>query len=244
MRVPVIRGVIDRRVLVNFRVEPSALAAVLPQPLQPKLVRGYGIGGICLIRLRDIRPRLIPSAFGITSENAAHRIAVQWGDDREGVFIPRRDTSSWFNSLVGGRLFPGVHHHSRFSIREDHPTYSISIVSATNVPILQVKASASESLPESSVFSTLAEASRFFQAGSMGFSPSRQSGVLDALELRTHTWSMEPLSVTSVSSSFFQDSSRFPHGRVHFDSAFLMRHIEHEWHSHEPLYCGQSPRAA
>ena len=33
-------------------------------------------------------------------------------------------------------------------------------------------------------------------------------------------------------------------GSVQFDSAFLMRHIQHEWHSHQPLYCGQRRRAA
>jgi Uncharacterized conserved protein (COG2071) len=244
MRVPVIRGVIDRRVLVNFRVEPSALAAVLPEPLRPKLVGGYGIGGICLIRLRDIRPRYFPSAFGISSENAAHRIAVQWDRDHDAVFIPRRDTSSWFNTLLGGRIFPGVHHRSRFYVTEDHPNYSIRIVDPAEAPILQIRASAVESLPSSTVFSSLADASSFFEAGSLGFSPSRQPDTLDALELRTHTWKMEPLSVTSVSSSFFGDPSRFPLGTVQFDSAFLMRHIEHEWHSREPLYCGQLRRVA
>jgi len=244
MRLPVIRGLIDRRILVNFRVEPSALAAVLPQPMRPKLVRGYGIGGICLIRLRDIRPRFIPSGLGVTSENAAHRIAVHWDESHEGVFIPRRDTSSWFNSFAGGRIFPGVHHHSRFSVHEDHPAYSISIVDATDAPVLQVQASVAASIPSSSVFSTLAEASCFFEAGSMGFSPSRQPDVLDALELRTRTWHMEPLSVISVASSFFEDSSFFPPGSVQFDSAFLMRDIEHEWHNHQQLYCGQPRRAA
>ncbi|HXT52418.1 MAG TPA: DUF2071 domain-containing protein, partial [Thermoanaerobaculia bacterium] len=100
MRIPVIRGVIERRILVNFRVDPAALAAVLPEPLRPKLVGGYGIGGICLIRLRDIRPRLVPKAFGIRSDNAAHRIAVEWPGGGEGVYVPRRDTNSRLNSLA------------------------------------------------------------------------------------------------------------------------------------------------
>ena len=244
MKVPVIRGVIDRRILVNFRVDASALATVLPGPLRPKLVRGHGVAGICLIRLRDIRPRWIPSALGVSSENAAHRIAVQWDDAHEGVFIPRRDTSSRFNSLVGGRLFPGVHHRSRFVVREDHPRYSISIVDPTGAPILDVQASVASAMPTASVFASLAEASSFFQSGSIGLSPSRHPDVLDSLELRTQTWSMAPLSVSSVASSFFEDPRTFPPGSVQLDSAFLMRHIQHEWHSHQPLYCGQQRRAA
>src|ERR1700676_284336 len=93
MRIPIIRGTMDRRILVNFRVDPGVLAKLLPEPFRPKVVNGYGLAGICLIRLKHLRPRLFPRAFGVSSENAAHRIAVEWNEDgelREGVFVPRR----------------------------------------------------------------------------------------------------------------------------------------------------------
>jgi len=76
MKIPVIRGVIERRILVNFRVDPEALNRVLPAPFRPKLVDGVGMAGICLIRLKHIRPNFLPAFLGISSENAAHRIAV------------------------------------------------------------------------------------------------------------------------------------------------------------------------
>jgi hypothetical protein len=65
MRIPVIRGVIDRRILVNFRVDPRVLAGILPRPFRPKLVNGVGMAGVCLIRLKGIRPAFLPrpSAF-------------------------------------------------------------------------------------------------------------------------------------------------------------------------------------
>src|SRR4051812_28065039 len=106
MQIPVIRGTIERRILVNYRVDPDVLRTLLPAPFRPKLVRGFGIAGICLIRLKHVRPKFWPAAIGVQSENAAHRIAVEWDDNgvlREGVFIPRRDTNSRFNSLLGGR---------------------------------------------------------------------------------------------------------------------------------------------
>ena len=56
MKLPTIEGVIDRRVLVNFRVEPRTMAALLPSSLRPQLVDGWAIAGICLIRLQDLRP--------------------------------------------------------------------------------------------------------------------------------------------------------------------------------------------
>jgi hypothetical protein len=240
----VIRGTIERRMLVNFRVDPAALAAVLPAPMVPKLVGGYGLGGICLIRLGGIRPAFLPKAVGVTSENAAHRLAVEWGDGRSGVFIPRRDTSSWLNSLAGGRLFPGVHHLSTFDVAETNDSFSVSVRTPAGAPILEVRSRLADDIPSSSVFRTLAEASDFFQTGSVGFSPGRDPQLLDGIELRTKTWSLEPLAVEHVSSHYFEDTSVFPAGSTAFDSAFLMRNVEHEWHSLQPLYCGQSRRAA
>ena len=115
MRLPVIRGVIDRRILVNYRVDPTIVAPMLPPPFRPKLFRGVGLVGICLIRLKQLRPAFLPAWIGISSENAAHRTAVEWdenGTTREGVYVRRRDTNSWLNTLTGGRLFPGFHHHA------------------------------------------------------------------------------------------------------------------------------------
>ncbi|MDA1162913.1 MAG: hypothetical protein O3B13_07415, partial [Planctomycetota bacterium] len=92
---------------------------------RPQKVHGYSIAGICLIRLKHVRPGFLPACVGISSENAAHRIAVEWDNDngvRTGVFIPRRDTSVWLNAFARGRLFPGVHHCADFEIQEtlDH----------------------------------------------------------------------------------------------------------------------------
>ena len=42
---PVIRGLIDRRILVNFRVVPDVLARLLPAPFRPKLVNSAGMAG-------------------------------------------------------------------------------------------------------------------------------------------------------------------------------------------------------
>src|SRR5271168_187944 len=118
MRVPVMRGLIKRRILVNFRADPTTVGRLLPEPFRPKLYRDHAIVGICLIRLEQIRPAGLPALVGMSSENAAHRIAVEWtgeaGKSCEGVFIPRRDTGSVVNQLAGGRIFPGEHHAATF----------------------------------------------------------------------------------------------------------------------------------
>ena len=77
MQIPVIRGLIDRRILVNYRVQPDVLVRLLPVPFRPKLVNGSGMAGVCLIRLKHVRPKFMPAFLGLSSENAAHRIAVE-----------------------------------------------------------------------------------------------------------------------------------------------------------------------
>jgi hypothetical protein len=246
MKIPVIQGVIDRRILVNFQVDPEVLARVLPPPFRPKLVRGRGIAGVCLIRLKAIRPRLVPARCGISSENAAHRIAVEWtaeGEIHEGVYIPRRDTSSRLNVLTGGRLFPGLHHPARFEVQEEEDRYSVALRSEDGQVELAVAGRVARELPRSSVFRSLEEASAFFESGSVGYSAGPVSGRFDGLELRSFQWRVEPLAVESAHSSFFADEEVFPPGSARFDCALLMRGIEHEWHAMEPL-CHCAPTAA
>src|SRR5438046_1668366 len=121
MWLPTIHGVIDRRILINYRVEPEVQAPLLPAPFRPQVHNGFGWAGICLIRLAQLRPRLVPAWMGLTTENAAHRIAVEWdegGAVRTTVYVLRRDSNSRFNAWAGGRLFPGVHHLARFESEE------------------------------------------------------------------------------------------------------------------------------
>ena len=40
MKIPKIKGVIDRRILIIYRVEKHVLDNYLPQPFKPKLVNG------------------------------------------------------------------------------------------------------------------------------------------------------------------------------------------------------------
>lgn len=244
IRLPAVRGVIERRILVNFRVDPAVLRERLPAPFRPKLAHGFGIAGICLIRLAEIRPRLVPRVFGLRSENAAHRIAVEWdspGGSREGVFIPRRDTSSRLNVLAGGRVLPGEHNPARFTVAESADSFAVALESADRRTRVSVRAHVAASLPKGSVFASLEEASRFFEGGSLGWSATSDPRKFDSLELRSLSWSMEPLEVTQVESSFFSDPAAFPAGSVAFDSALLMRRIPHEWHAHPPLVSARLP---
>ena len=240
MRLPAISGIIDRRILANYRVDPTHMAAVLPDPFRPKLVNGFAIGGICLIRLKRVRPKMLPIPWGIGSENAAHRIAVEWdsnGQTEQGVYIPRRDTNSLLNSFAGGRIFPGIHHHAQFTVDEYEDHYSVTMASDDGIANVHVSGSITPTFSDSSVFDSLESASKFFELGSLGYSETKTNGKFDGLELQCDNWHVQSLSVDSIQSSFFEDQSRLPNGSVQFDCALLMRDIVHEWHGRSDLCC-------
>jgi hypothetical protein len=239
MKLPVIQGVIRRRILANFRVDPQVMQQQLPARFKPKLQRGYAVAGICLIRLEHIRPRFVPESIGLNSENAAHRVAVLWDEDgvsREGVFISRRDTNSQLNHLLGGRIFPGEHHQSSFSVAESDSEISISLESTDSTVAVQIEGTTAKTLPRDSIFTSLAEASAFFEAGSIGYSVTHDPNRLDGLNLKTEQWQVEPLEVRKLKSSYFSDETKFPPGSIEFDHALLMKNVAHEWHSAEDLY--------
>jgi hypothetical protein len=207
----------------------------LPYPFRPKLLSDFAVAGICLIRLERVRPFGMKWPMGVSSENAAHRVAVCWRDlsgrDAEGVFIPRRDSNSILNRVGGGRLFPGEHHAARFQVCDDRERIDLAMISTDGDVRVEIKAHTGKTLPATSRFASLEEASRFFEGGSLGYSSTTTRGRLDGLYLQTKVWKVAPLDVDFVYSSFFADEDHFPKGSVEFDSALLMRDIPHEWHS-------------
>lgn len=238
MKLPTIEGIIRRRILVNFRVDPEVIQGILPSRFRPKLHEGQAVAGICLIRLEHIRPKMLPQSVGISSENAAHRIAVLWDDNgtaQEGVFIPRRDTNSQLNHLLGGRVFPGEHHRAEFKVDENDGEIALSMKSEDGDVSVAVVGRIAEGLPQTSIFRSLAETSSFFEAGSLGYSVTRDANRLDGLRLQTKEWRVEALEVEEIYSSYFADESRFPRGSAQFDHALIMKNIAHEWHTASDL---------
>lgn len=231
MKIPKIHGYIERRILINFTADPKAVEKIIPFPFRPKIYKGKTIVGICLIRLRSIKPKGLPGFIGVNSENGAHRIAVEWdenGEIKSGVYIPRRDTSLKLNTLLGLRIFPGKHYYAKFNIEEKNGNYHIDFKSADDTKIL-IDAKETKSFNDKSIFGTLEAASDFFENGDLGYSPNKDK--FDGLRLKAYKWGVKPLDVLKVKSSFFENEEIFPKDSVKFDNALLMRNIEHEWSS-------------
>lgn len=244
MRLPRLRGEVERRLLVNYRVDPEVAQRLLPPPFRPQLVDGCAVAGICLIRLGQIRPAGVPRWAGLRSENAAHRVAVEW-DDRAGrqagVYIPRRDSDSWLNVALGGRVFPGEHHRARFDVSENDDSIRVAYTATDGTAQVDVAVRLTGQLAGSALFDNLAQASAFFERGSVGYSATRLPSQYDGLQLRTSAWQVEPAVIAKAYSSFFEDRSTFPAGTATIDCALVMRKVPVEWLSLPRLHGERCP---
>ncbi len=223
--------VIDRRLLVSYRIEPARVNALLPRPFRPQLVKGHAIGGVCFIRMSALRPARLPRAAGVTTENVAHRFAVEWDDEHGshvGVYIPRRDTNSRVAAALGASIFPGAYHLARFDVTESADVIRIGVRSRDRAVSLSVAATPAASLT-SALFAGAEEAAGFFRQGALGFSPSDADGCLDPVRLHAANWEARPMAVSAMSSSLFDDATMFPAGTCALDSALLMTNITARW---------------
>lgn len=238
MKLPGLLGDVERRLLVNYRIDPDVVAPLLPAPFRPQLVNGFAVAGICLIRLGSMRPAGLPAIVGFTSENAAHRFAVEWDTPdgpQAGVYIPRRDSDSLITVAVGGRLYPGVHHRARFDVAETADEIKVAFTARDASAAVSVAVQITDELRDSRLFADTAVASAFFERGSIGFSDTRQASRFDGLELHTTAWKVEPGVVGKAESSFFADPALFPPGSVELDCALVMRQVPVQWRALAPL---------
>jgi hypothetical protein len=247
VKLPGLAGEIERRLLVNYRVDPRVIEALLPAPFRPQIVNGFAVAGICLFRLGSMRPQGLPRWMGLRSENAAHRVAVEWDTPdglQSGVYIPRRDSNSLVNVAVGGRLYPGAHHRARFDVTESPSEICVAFTARDGSADVNVVVRVEENLVGSALFEDAASASAFFERGSTGFSATVDPHRFDGLALHTTAWRVEPGAVQEAQSSFFSDRAAFPEGSVQLDCALVMRRIPVTWQALAALRAPATPSTA
>lgn len=221
-----IRGRMRRRLLLTYRVDPAVARSVVPAPFRPQIVDGSAVGGVCLIALTELRPGWMLPGIGISTENAAHRFAVEWDEGEEtraGVYVMERHTSGAVPVIGGGRFFPGVQQRARFDVEESGSRFQVRM----DAPGAHVGADVELTDQwRSTLFSTIDDASQFYRAGAVGWSPRRDDRGAEAVELTSERWEVEAGRVREVSSSFFD---RLPGGSAEIDSALVMRDIPVTW---------------
>ena len=222
-------GTMARRMLVNWRIEPEAARRVLPGVVRPKLVDGYAIAGLCLVRLERMRLAYWPPWIGLASENVAARMGIEWDSPtglRQGVLIFRRDTASRSNAFFGPHFGYGVHSPAAISVNTAPGRIDIAMASGDGFHTADLSASDAPAIMPGSLFGTLEQAATFFRGGECGYSPTDRPGHWHGVGLRLGRWDLVPMAIRRARSSWIE--SWFGAAAT-LDSAFIMRNIEHTW---------------
>lgn len=99
----------ERRILVNYRVDLGKLDTALPGPFRGREVgeTGKGIGTVCLTRVKNARPKFAPERAGLSVRSVTHRIPAEIeGEGRFCAYVPLRGVSSRLCATLGSHALP------------------------------------------------------------------------------------------------------------------------------------------
>lgn len=220
------RARIRCRYLVQFRADPEAVARLLPGRFRPALHRGHALIGVCYTRLDDPRSGWIPLTHLTLGTDLltwripavverSHRAHPKGGRERRTVWIPRRDTSSWFGANCAGRLSRGRWRLSRFELDES-PAGVTLVVERDGERELVLRAEVTDEL-RGSLLLDLGEAREVI--GSQGESRPTFSLApgFDELDLDPEHWDVEALDVREAFARPYAEL--LPLGSFELDSA-------------------------
>jgi hypothetical protein len=217
----------ERRIVLNYRIDPAIASRAMPPPFRPHLESGWAIGGLCIAHLRPAVPRFVRSVVSV-----AHRFVVETPGGGPAVYVPRRDTSSLVATLIGGRVVPGVQQRATIVSTLDDGAVAVDLSSTDGRMQVELRAQVRSEIDPASVYRDEADASAALRHAPMGYSPARSAGRLEVVELCADDWRLTPLSIDRVASSYFDDVRMFPVGSIEPDSAFVMTDVAHRWRLH------------
>jgi len=93
---------------LNYAVDPTVLAKLLPKPLEPELHKGSAWLQVLVSSLRDMRPQGLFAPLGVCFYQASYRAAVRYraadGSWRRGGYFVRSETNHDLMRRVGNAL--------------------------------------------------------------------------------------------------------------------------------------------
>jgi len=219
-----LRGRIEQRYLLVYRVDPAAAAPLLPDDSTPLVYRGSTLVTLCLTRQEAPWNRIV-SWPRRTRDHMAWRVPVERGDPpRRAVWVARRETSSWLAARFSGALTRGTYRHARFAMRDDGARIDLAVALGGGTEVLSLRARRTGEL-RGSIFATARQAHEYLAFAGPVHPPDPLAPMLDRLDVGDG-WSVEPLEVETMHVPRFEDLGLFPEGTVEFDSLFQLTQVQ------------------
>lgn len=224
--------------LVNFRMAPAVLAAVLPTSLQPDLYEGQAFLSVVIADMDRMRPAFLPALFGVTYQQVVYRAVVRSGDQR-GVFFLRSDADNRLMVAMGNLLSFFRFHRARIVRTRGADRHHVDLVTdpsdhadihATFEPPRQPP---TDPDAPASLFPDAAAAQAFLVELYTAFRPSASGETLDRVRIKRGAWHIQLMDAPRARFDFMVGSKAFPGGSTELDSVIYVRDIEYYWHTLE-----------
>jgi uncharacterized protein YqjF (DUF2071 family) len=188
------QGIVRRRFLINYPVEPSLLEPFVPPGGELSLHQGKAWLSDCFVHISNMRPSWVPRALGITFHYLIHRtravLPFPDGKKREAVLVLDPSMDSRLLNVFGAPM-TGVPFKRR-------PIDFVTDGSAWRLGVRQGKgliyeamirgSSFGTEMPTNSPFSSLSQADDFLLGVSYGGSWNRETGTLHLLAETHEPW--------------------------------------------------------
>jgi hypothetical protein len=219
--------------VITYAFEAPILEPLVPPGLTLDTHNGFGFLAIALVDTRSMRPRGLPSIFGLDAQLAGYRIFTRLAGAQSlrGLRILRSDTNRLPIERGGNLLTHYQYNFSKIAVEEQPGKINWEIQTANHSADLDVTAdlaSAPLHPPADSPFTNWREARRFAGPLPYTFDYEPETHSIIRIEGRRRNWIPRPISV-KVHRCTFLDQAPFANAKPRLASAFYVSSIPYEW---------------
>jgi uncharacterized protein YqjF (DUF2071 family) len=214
--------------LVNFAVDPSALARVLPAPLVPDVYADRAWLSVVIAQMSSMRPVGVPELLGVTYNQVVYRAVVRHGNAR-GVHFLRSDTDSRLMSALGNAMSFFAFHHADIALGRQGDAQTVELHSHEGMADIRARFRPAAQLPPTSVFPDLATAKTQLVELFDAYHPRADRPVTDLVSIRRNDWELAVVNDELGEYALMRDSAWFPAGSAVLDSVFAVEDLTYRW---------------
>lgn len=227
------RVTFTRCFLVNFAVDPAALAAKLPTHLEPDVHAGRAYVSIVVALMKDMRPAFVPAPLGITYSQVVYRAVVKCGAER-GVTFLRSDADNSLMVAAGNALTFFRFNRAKISWNVSTDSARFSLGPAGPAQAARIDAdydllTATDRLPESSRFADLRTAQAFLTELYSAFGSKRADGRVEVVRIARTDWGSQVIEDRRANYEAMSSGALFSGSEACLDSIFYVEDLAYRW---------------
>jgi hypothetical protein len=219
--------------ILTYAFEASILQPLLPPGLTLDTHNGFGFLAIALVETRSMRPRGLPSIFGLDAQLAGYRIFTRLtgAQSFRGLRILRSDTNRLPIERGGNLLTHYQYNLSRIEVREQPDRLHWKVQTIGHSADLEVSVDLTSTPPHpppDSPFDNWREARRFAGPLPYTFDYEPETHSIIRIEGVRRNWNPRPVFVDVRRCTYFEQSA-FSNATPRLANAFYISSIPYQW---------------